>query len=195
MRVTSLFVAAGLALFANAQSSTEATAASGTVDAATAAQTSAQAEMIRCLDACDPSDVDCRAKCIAVPNPNEAQVNATNTCVAACPQGNGTEADINAYSTCVSGCIAANYYTSSVGTPQPTGSSGNGNGSGSGNNNGGSDGDSATQTGDSNTQETGTETGSAATSTSTGAAPTAGLMGVGSAVMGAAGFVAAIMAL
>ncbi|KAK4128757.1 hypothetical protein N657DRAFT_629801 [Parathielavia appendiculata] len=204
MRVTSIILAAGFALFANAQSSTEGNAPSTTTDAASAAQSSLQAEMIKCLDACQAGDVSCTSKCIAVPNPNESQVNATNTCVAACPKGNGTEADINAYSSCVSGCIASNYYTSSVGTPQPTGSSGNGNGNGSGNNNNGGSssagGDSnsnggATGTGTRNSQASGTATGAASSATSVGAAPTAGLMGVGSAVVGAAGFLAAVMAL
>jgi hypothetical protein len=221
MRVTSILVAAGFALFANAQTSTESTPASTSLDAAQASQSALQAEIFKCIDACNDGDVQCTSKCIAVPNPNESQVrshsfyqlsrphprltgpqlqvNATNTCVAACPQGNGTEADIANYSNCVSGCIAANYYTSSIGTPQPTGSAGNGNNGGSsgsgdsnGNGNGGSSG-----TNNQQASGSGTATGSAASSTSKGAAAaaTAGVMGVGSGVVGVVGFVAAVMAL
>ncbi|EAQ93249.1 hypothetical protein CHGG_01484 [Chaetomium globosum CBS 148.51] len=201
MRVTSIFLAAGLALFANAQTTTGGDSASKTVDAATAAQTSAQAEMLRCLNACDADDVNCRAKCIAVPSPNDQQANATNTCVAGCPVGKGTEADNNAYAKCVGDCIGQNYYTPTIGTPQPTGgsNSGNGNnGNGNGNNNNGngnSDGDNngnnddATNTGDSEGSQT---SDSPSTTESTGAAA---LLGVSSGVVGAVGFVAAIMAL
>lgn len=198
MRVTSILVAASFALFANAQTSTESTPASTSLDAAQASQSALQAEILKCIDACPKGDVKCTSKCITVPSPNESQVNATNTCVAACPQGNGTEADIANYSNCVSGCIATNYYTSSIGTPEPTGSAGNGGNGGSsgsgdsnGNGNGGSSGTNQQATGSS------TATGSAASSTSTGAAAaaTAGLMGVGSGVMGVVGFMAAVMAL
>ena len=43
-------------------------------------------------------------------------MNATTSCVAACPQGNGTAADNQAYSDCVQECIGEYYYTS-TGTP------------------------------------------------------------------------------
>ncbi|KAH6650700.1 hypothetical protein F5144DRAFT_543714 [Chaetomium tenue] len=196
MRVTSIFVAAGLALFANAQTTTG-NSPSQTVDAATAAQTSAQAEVLRCLNTCKADDVNCRAKCVAVPNPNDKQANDTNTCVAACPAGKGSEADNNAYAKCVGDCIGQNYYTPTVGTPQPTGgsNSGNGNnGNGNGNNgNGDSNGDNngnsddATNTDGSEGSQT---SGGAAPSQSTGAAA---LFGASSA--GALGLVAAILAL
>ncbi|OTA52837.1 hypothetical protein K449DRAFT_402358 [Hypoxylon sp. EC38] len=144
----SVVVAGFFAAVASAQSSTEtdtavssaSSAASGdstTVAASTTntdvasltsvsidpAQTSAQAAIIQCINACDVNDVDCKAKCIAVPSPDTTNVNRTTECVAACPQGNGTAADNDAYSSCVSGCIAQYYYTS-TGTPNLATSSG-----------------------------------------------------------------------
>lgn len=64
----------------------------------------------------DPKDTKCRANCIAVPSPDNANVNATTSCVAACPQGNGTAEDNDAYAECVKGCIGEYYYTT-TGTP------------------------------------------------------------------------------
>ena len=126
------------------------------------------------------------------------QVNATNTCVAECPQGNGSEAETARYSSCVEACIGAHYFTSSVGTPQPTGSSGNGNGNGNGNSNGGSgsnnnngNGDNKGPSGTSGNDATGTGSGAAATE-STGAAE---VLRVSGAAAGLVGFMAAVMAL
>ena len=76
MRFTSIFLAGALALFANAQT-TAGNAAPTTTDAATAAQNSEQAEMLRCIEACRAGDVTCTSKCIAVPSPNESQVRYT----------------------------------------------------------------------------------------------------------------------
>jgi len=80
MRFTSIVLAAGLAVFANAQTTTTTTVAATTTDAATAAQNSAQAETLRCLNDCKPEDVPCQAKCIAVPSPNEQQVRTPLNC-------------------------------------------------------------------------------------------------------------------
>ncbi|KAL2133048.1 hypothetical protein VTI74DRAFT_2987 [Chaetomium olivicolor] len=195
MRFTSILLAAGLALFANAQTSTGNNAPTTTQDAASAAQTSLQAEMIRCIEACPAGDVSCTSKCIAVPNPNESQVNATNTCVAACPQGNGTEAETAKYSECIQKCIGEHYFTASGGTPQPTGNTGNGN-SGSNNNNGGSSsGSNSNPTGTGTVEATGTKTtGGASAATSTGAAAVLNLKGA-SGVVGVMGFLAAFMAI
>lgn len=55
-----------------------------------------------------------------VPNPDAAQANATNNCVADCPKGNGTASANLDYADCVAACIGANYYTS-TGTPAQTG--------------------------------------------------------------------------
>lgn len=64
-----------------------------------------------------------------MPNPDPAAANATNNCVAACPQGNGTAADNLNYKNCVDGCIGKYYFTSS-GTPEATAGSGSGSGGG-----------------------------------------------------------------
>ncbi|KAI1407496.1 hypothetical protein F5Y13DRAFT_174750 [Hypoxylon sp. FL1857] len=92
------------------------------------AQTSAQAAILQCINACSPDDVNCQAKCIAVPSPDNSNVNKTTECVAACPQGNGTAADNLDYANCVNGCIAQYYYTS-TGTPNLATTSGSGSGS------------------------------------------------------------------
>ncbi|KAI1094796.1 hypothetical protein F5B19DRAFT_415349 [Rostrohypoxylon terebratum] len=92
------------------------------------AQSSAQAAIIDCLNACASGDVNCQAKCIAVPSPDTQNVNKTTDCVAACPQGNGTATDNLNYANCVNECIAQYYYTTS-GTPNlasSTGASGSG---------------------------------------------------------------------
>ncbi|KAI3331788.1 hypothetical protein HD806DRAFT_529563 [Xylariaceae sp. AK1471] len=130
MRFTS-FIAAGLfAVAASAQSSTDLTSvtsvvetassttgeASSTVASSDTAQSTAASAIEQCLAACDPKDTNCRAHCIAVPSPDNENVNQTTACVAACPQGNGTAADNQAYADCVQGCIGQYYFTSS-GTP------------------------------------------------------------------------------
>jgi hypothetical protein len=199
MRVTSIFLAAGLALFANAQTATGNNAPSTTVDSISAAQSSAQAAIIRCLDACDPKDVNCRAKCLSVPFPNEQQTNATNNCVAGCPNGETNEAANEAYKKCVSDCVAANYYDPSSGTPSPTGGASSG---GNGNGNGNSDSDDSNDSNGDNTNNddaTGTDD-SEGTQTSDGPSPSestagAALIGASSGVVGVLGFVAAVMAL
>jgi len=197
MRVTSILLAAGLALFANAQTTAGNTTPSQTQDAASAAQSSAQAAILRCLDGCDAKDVNCRAECLSVPFPNDQQANATVNCVAACPIGKGTEADNNAFTKCTTDCVNNNYYSPSSGTPQPTGgasSGGNSNSGSGGDNNNNGNGDStgngdATGTGD----NAGTQTsGGPSPSQSTGAAA---LFGASSGVVGVLGFVAAVMAL
>ncbi|KAI0882711.1 uncharacterized protein GGS22DRAFT_190692 [Annulohypoxylon maeteangense] len=92
------------------------------------AQSSAQAAITDCLKACSAEDVNCQAKCIAVPSPDTQNVNKTTECVAACPQGNGTATDNLNYANCVNDCIAQYYYTT-TGTPNlasSTGASGSG---------------------------------------------------------------------
>jgi cobalamin biosynthesis Mg chelatase CobN len=201
MRFTSIVLTGAFALLASAQSTTSATsAASTTIDAAQASASAAQAEILKCLDACKPGDVSCTSKCIAVPNPSDSQVNATNNCVANCPQGKGTESDIAAYQKCVEDCIGANYFTA---TPSPTGSSGsdNNNNGGSGSNNNNGDGSSSSGSGNDNgnTNPSSTSgnqasnTGSNAAATSTGAASQ--LMQVSGSAVGLLGFLAAVMAL
>ncbi|KAI0109560.1 hypothetical protein GGR51DRAFT_99246 [Nemania sp. FL0031] len=114
MRFTSFIIAGLFAVAASAQTATS-TAASTSVSV-DPAQSSAASEIEQCLAKCDDSDTKCRANCIAVPSPDNQNVNATTACVAACPQGNGTAADNQAYADCVDKCIGEYYYTS-TGTP------------------------------------------------------------------------------
>ncbi|KAI5466119.1 hypothetical protein BGZ63DRAFT_375366 [Mariannaea sp. PMI_226] len=87
----------------------------------------AQKSQIACLDKCDAGDVDCQSHCITVPSPDKTQVNNTINCVGNCKQGDGSKAATDAYSKCVQSCISDNYYKTSVGTPEQTGSSDSGN--------------------------------------------------------------------
>ncbi|KAK0618367.1 hypothetical protein B0T17DRAFT_335872 [Bombardia bombarda] len=179
MRVTSLFLAGVLAVLTSAQS-----------PSTTATASAAQSSQLACLKACDPGDVSCTSRCIAVPNPNESQVNATNNCVAACPRGTGTADDNLAYAECVDDCIGRYYFTTS-GTPAPTGGAGSGSNSNVNAATGvsafTSDAAAATGTG----SATGTGTGSAASSTSTGAAD---VLHVAGSAAGVLGLLAALLA-
>uniref|UniRef100_L2FT91 Uncharacterized protein n=1 Tax=Colletotrichum fructicola (strain Nara gc5) TaxID=1213859 RepID=L2FT91_COLFN len=150
----------------------------------------AVAAITKCLAACPATDVNCQAKCIAVPSPNADQINKTTECVAACDQGDGSAAATEKFAKCRDGCISEYYFTSG-GTPNPTGSSG------------GNSASAATATGSETAAATGsatrasgsasgtaTGTGSAASGTSTGnAAPAL----VGSAAFGVIGMVAAAL--
>ncbi|KAK4193530.1 hypothetical protein QBC35DRAFT_469188 [Podospora australis] len=190
MRVTSLLITGLFALAANAQSNTPAPSSSPTIDPATAAANSQQAEIIKCINACEAGDVNCTSKCISVPNPNEKAVEETNKCVNACPKGNGTEADNLNYANCRDGCIGKYYWAptaSGVPGASQTGAPNGAASSGSGTN--------AVTTGPSGTadNEEASRTGTAAASSSSAAGevlrPVAG-MG-----LGAVGFLAAILAL
>ncbi|KAL4884351.1 hypothetical protein BJY04DRAFT_6995 [Aspergillus karnatakaensis] len=68
----------------------------------------------RCLVACEPADRCCRAQCIGVPCPSEQQANDTNSCVAACDQGDGSEADTQAYAQCQARCITTTFFPGTV---------------------------------------------------------------------------------
>lgn len=68
MRFATFIVAGALAVFANAQSSDSATATAATSASAVVSLTPAQSSAAACLNACDPGDVNCTAKCIAVSN-------------------------------------------------------------------------------------------------------------------------------
>jgi len=190
MRAASIFLTGLLATFSAAQSTTVPAPVTST-DPSTAAQSSAS-EIVRCLDACDDSDVTCRAKCIAVPNPTEEQVNDTNECVAACPQGNGTESDILAYGNCVDGCIGQHYFTS-TGTPQATGGSTPGSGNTNNNNNNNNEGGAENSSGTSGNEPS--RTGGAATVSSSSAAAPGDVLRVTGSAVGLFGFLAAILAL
>ncbi|KAI0858381.1 hypothetical protein F4860DRAFT_316528 [Xylaria cubensis] len=122
MRFASFIVAGLFAVVASAQSSTATTTSAS-------AESSIASQIEQCLAKCDDSDTKCRANCIAVPSPDTQNVNATTSCVAGCPQGNGTAADNQAYADCVKNCIGEYYFTS-TGTPNLA-TSGAGNSGGS----------------------------------------------------------------
>ncbi|KKF94506.1 hypothetical protein CFO_g3143 [Ceratocystis platani] len=147
-----------------------------TTSEAAPAETTLTSVQIECLKNCDDSDVNCRANCVMVPNPNDAQVNATTACVAACPQGNGTEAETQAYIDCSQDCVNQFYYNVVSGTPASgtQGSSASGSaasatasGSSGSSSSSGSSG-SASGTGSSSSSST-SGSGSSATGTSSGA--------------------------
>ncbi|KAJ6119204.1 hypothetical protein N7523_003484 [Penicillium sp. IBT 18751x] len=62
-----------------------------------------------CAKNCNSTDRCCVADCYKVPCPNEAQANDTNSCVAACPQGNGTAADTKKYTDCQNACFNSHF--------------------------------------------------------------------------------------
>ena len=132
MRFTTAVVASVFALAANAQAtesvtsvvstavSTEATSVtSATTTRELTPEESLQAEVIECIDGCE-DDVDCKARCITVPNPDATAVNETNSCVADCPQGKGSKEDNEAYGECVQSCIGEHFLTTTF-TGRPTG--------------------------------------------------------------------------
>ncbi|RYP59994.1 hypothetical protein DL770_010101 [Monosporascus sp. CRB-9-2] len=142
MRFTNAFVAGIFAFAANAQTTESVTSAVSTtvsteVTSVTSATTtreptpeeSLQAEVIQCIEACD-DDVNCRAGCITVPSPDEGAVNDTTSCVADCPQGDGSEEENAAYGECVQSCISDHYLTTTfTGGQQPTNTRGSSQGS------------------------------------------------------------------
>ncbi|KAL7937776.1 hypothetical protein V8C35DRAFT_293539 [Trichoderma chlorosporum] len=137
-----------------------------------------------------------------VPSPNQSQVNATNACVAKCPQGNGSAAETKVYAQCVQNCIQENYYATSEGTPSQTGGSGDHaantgtdtaaapTGSSGSSTDGSSGSASGSATGTKSGSATGTKTGAAATSSTHNAAPA--IIASGGAL---AGVIAALLAL
>jgi cobalamin biosynthesis Mg chelatase CobN len=118
MRFTSIITAGIFAVAATAQSAASTTTKE--TPSAVVSLTPEQSSQAACLEACGPGgDVACTSKCIAVPNPNDSQVNQTTDCVAKCPQGDGSEAQTNEYARCTQQCISQ-YYFSAGGTPNPT---------------------------------------------------------------------------
>jgi hypothetical protein len=115
MRFVSILTVGALAFLGHVQAQTTGTE----VTTAPPPAPTEDSVFIQCLANCDPADVDCRARCAAVPSPNQNQANATIECVANCDQGEGSEADIQAYILCRDGCINENFYTTD-GTPSPT---------------------------------------------------------------------------
>ncbi|KAK4181592.1 hypothetical protein QBC36DRAFT_201975 [Triangularia setosa] len=203
MRVTSLFLTGALAALASAQGTTTTAAVNTSIDPATAAQSSQQADILRCINACTPGDVNCTSKCNPVPNPGEKDVEATNKCVAECPKGNGTEADNLAYGNCYSACVSSYYYTATPGIapkPSATGGASSGNGSNNNNNNdnsGNDDNNNNSDDGENGDGTTNNQAGSPTTSgapagATTNAAVPGAVVGSG---MGLLAFLGAVMAL
>ncbi|CAI7594836.1 unnamed protein product [Penicillium pancosmium] len=110
----------------------------------------------QCAKSCSAKDICCIAKCYKVPCPDKTQVNDTNSCVAACPQGTGTAADTKKYTDCQQACFSSHYFP--IDGSSATGSSGSGTTA---------SGSSATETGSSSSS---TETGSNASGTVSGSA-------------------------
>jgi hypothetical protein len=179
MRFFATLLVASAAALVSAQTTTTTGPASTTVSI-DPSQTSVQAEILKCLDACNPGDVACTSKCIAVPNPNASQVNQTNQCITDCPKGNGTAADNLNYENCREGCIGKYYFSASGGTPQATTT--------------GAGGSSANPTGSTtgSVSGSGTAAGGSTTSTSKGGAD---VVHVAGSAAGLLGFVAALLAL
>ncbi|KAJ6000384.1 hypothetical protein N7481_000793 [Penicillium waksmanii] len=110
----------------------------------------------QCAKSCAAKDICCTAKCYKVPCPDKTQVNDTNSCVAACPQGTGTAADTKKYTDCQQACFSSHYFP--IDGTSATDSSGSGTTA---------SGSSATETGSSSSS---TETGSNASGTASGSA-------------------------
>ena len=132
-----------------------------------------------------------------VPDPNAAQANATNNCVADCPKGNGTASDNLQYADCVAACIGANYYTS-TGTPGQTGAAAGSGAAATGTASttgatGTKTGSNADKTGTTTGSGTGTASGSSASATTTKNAGEA--LRVTTSAFGLMGLVAALIAL
>ncbi|KAH6610478.1 hypothetical protein Trco_000498 [Trichoderma cornu-damae] len=189
------FVLSGLfAALAAAQGSTTSAAPPSSVSL-----DPAQQSQYACIKACKEGDVNCQAHCIAVPSPNQSQVNSTIQCVADCPQGDGSSAQTNAYKLCIDKCIQDHYYVTSEGTPEPTGAAG-GNNAASGSDSaaasptGSSDGSKASGSGSgSGAAETGTATGSSS-GTKTASATTTSATNAAPAIIASGGALAGVLA-
>jgi hypothetical protein len=73
--------------------------------------TLAQTNSTECIGKCTAGDVNCLAKCTNVPNPTPQMINATTTCVAACPSAN-----TDAWAKCRDDCINKFFLTAPANT-------------------------------------------------------------------------------
>ncbi|KAI9883663.1 MAG: hypothetical protein M1823_004573 [Watsoniomyces obsoletus] len=198
--LTSVLVASAYALAAPQESSP----ASSTMPSMSATTTAPLTPQQTCLARCNTGDVTCQAACGNVPSPNENAANQTTQCAANCKQGNGSPEDTDAYSRCVQSCISSLFFSSNsgVGTIMPsgtgttmsamaTGTATTRAASASGSSATGSSA-SGSSSGTASRSGSGTATGAAATASSTGAA---GKLQLGSSLAGAAGLLAAVIAL
>lgn len=132
-------------------------------------------------------DNDCRTKCIQ----GSVATNGIASCVAACPKGNGTAIDNENYKSCLEDCVATAAVTASETGAAATGTAtGTASGTGSGSN--------------SDSSATGTHTSGSGSGTSTSASASASAtknaagdlqVKMGASVAGAAGLLAAMLAL
>ncbi|KAJ5654733.1 hypothetical protein N7490_001736 [Penicillium lividum] len=71
----------------------------------------------QCAKLCNASDACCIAKCFKVPCPDATQVEESNKCAAACPQGNGSSGDTQKYADCQKNCFDRYYIGTDGVTP------------------------------------------------------------------------------
>ncbi|PTU23429.1 hypothetical protein P175DRAFT_0508109 [Aspergillus ochraceoroseus IBT 24754] len=145
--------------------------ASSTTTAAATATTSLSPEA-SCAANCGAADRCCRALCFRVPCPSEQQANDTVSCVAACPQGNGSPADTEAYAQCQASCYSTHYFPATATLAESSSSTSSG--SSSATTTGSSDNSDSEliqlDSSSSNSSSSGTATGSGSSATHTGAA-------------------------
>ncbi|KAF2674169.1 hypothetical protein BT63DRAFT_408376 [Microthyrium microscopicum] len=91
-----------------AQSTSTNTAATATIS---------QSPLQTCLAKCASTDVNCRATCVGVPHPGDAQVTEPTNCVANCDQGDGSAAATEKYAACQNACISSYIITSGTAAP------------------------------------------------------------------------------
>ncbi|KAF2753194.1 hypothetical protein EJ05DRAFT_480556 [Pseudovirgaria hyperparasitica] len=69
---------------------------------------------VSCVNACPIGDVNCQARCVGVPFPDENQTNQTNECAGKCDQGDGSPEATEKFSQCVQGCISSYFLTATA---------------------------------------------------------------------------------
>ncbi|GES59722.1 hypothetical protein ATEIFO6365_0002005300 [Aspergillus terreus] len=146
--------------------------ASSTSTGASSATTSLSPEA-SCAVKCADTDRCCIAACYKVPCPSDSMANATNTCVAACPQGSGTPADTDAYSQCQARCFSSHFFPASAtnaGSQATGGSSGSSDATATKSGSSSSETGSSSESGSGSSSGTASSTGASASSTENAAA-------------------------
>lgn len=100
MKFTTVLFSAALIASAAAETATVTTTSTAPVKT----DSSYGPQVDACLKSCADKDVNCKATCLGNPNPTKEQVDQTNKCYAACPQGNGTKEETEAYAKCQHDC-------------------------------------------------------------------------------------------
>lgn len=96
-------------------------AQSSVTSAPTTISTPEVSPSLSCVEACDASDVTCKAGCLGIARPNPSQAIETTECAAKCDQGDGTKEATERYSDCVQSCIANLFPSSQTGSQVPGG--------------------------------------------------------------------------